>query len=552
MFCLFPFSQVITFSIAIKRMSEILVYKGHQCIAKLDEAHDNVHNEMRKLDQNAEHAFEDINRTFQEIINVVDRRRLEQLSLAKKLREDKRSVLEDQLRLIASEKEKVEREINSLQYHVEVKNITKKINDLGEKMDSVSSLLDPRENCFIRYEYEQNDVDRIHTCVNDFGAIRTSKTFPSLCLASVGKCSAHLRAIVAINAVDYNGQRQVFGGDPVSADLKHDQDGTNVPVTITDNRNGSYEAQFVPPKAGTYTLKITIFGRPIKTYPLLFEATDHINPLCIYGSRGDDTHQFNQPVGLTVNPTNGYVYVLDTGNGRIKVLSQNNTNNSNFSFVSHITGKSLENRSATGIALNTDFESLFVSNWRDKTITEIDLTGNFIRDFSHNDFVEPTYLAVNSKAEILVADNGAKCVFVFHASGKLKCKIEGKNNAKQSCFKAIEALAIGPADEIMIADSAIHIFSSSGELLRHVTAEGKNPGQFCGVSADSAGHLVATRVEKVKTSIQVFDYASGQLKFVINSSEAKLKRPTGIATTSEFHAIVVDLGNDCVKKYRYH
>ena len=531
------------------------MYKGHQCIAKLDEAHDNVQNEMRKLDQNADHAFEDINRTFQEIINMVDRRRQELLSLAKKIREDKHCVLEDQLKLIEAEKEKVDREISSLQYHgVEVKNITKKINDLGEKIDSVSSLLDPRENCFIRYEHMSPAVNTIQACVNDFGAIRTSKTFPSLSTASVGKCSAHLRAVVTVTAVDYNGHKQRFGGDPVSAELRH-EDGTNVTVRVVDNRDGSYEAQFVPPKGGSFTLRICIFGRPIKTYPLIFDATDHINPLCIYGCRGPDTHQFNQPVGLAVNSKDGHVYILDNGNGRIKVLAQNDTNNSPFSFVCHIEGHDMENRSATGIALNTDSESLLISNWRTKKITEIDLKGNFIRHFGHSDFVEPTYLAVNSRGEILVADNGARCVFIFHPSGKLKCKIPGKSDAAARPgpgFGVIGALSVGPEDEIMIADSTIHIFSSAGERLRQVFPQGKDRGQFCGVSADAAGHLVATRVEKVKSFIQVFDYVSGHLKFVINSSEAKLKRPTSIATTNEFHAIVVDLGNDCIKKYRYH
>lgn len=73
-------------------MSEILLYKGQQCIGKLNESAQNVLNEMAKLDQNSELAFEDINRTFQEIINVVDQRRQELLNNAKKIREDKRLV----------------------------------------------------------------------------------------------------------------------------------------------------------------------------------------------------------------------------------------------------------------------------------------------------------------------------------------------------------------------------------------------------------------------------------------------------------------------------
>jgi len=606
---------VITFSIAIKRMSEILVYKGHQCIAKLNEAQDNVQAEMRKLDQNAEHTYEDINRTFQEIINVVDKRRQELLSLAKKIREDKHSVLEDQLRLIQSEKEKVEGEINSLQYQVEVKNITKKINELGEKTDSVTSLLDPRENCFIRFEHGLDKMDNstssaveaVESSICDFGTIRTSKTFPSLCIASViGKCSAHLRSVAIITAYDYNGQRQRYGGDPVSAEVKH-EDGSLVPVKLVDNRDGTYEAHFIPPKGGTFTLKVAIFGRPIKTYPIVFDASDHINPLCIYGCRGPETHQFNQPVGLAVNPLDGLVYILDTGNGRIKVLSQSDTNNSPFTFVSHLKGNGLENKSATGITLGRECKSLLISNWRTKKITEIDLNGNHIRDFTHTDFVEPTYLTVNSRGEIIVADNGAKKVFIFHWVGKLARRIPNTANCDDTTSAAgttttsspiatglmttggkpvsssrislmssastmtsastvtaihhqsnspfggaIGAIAVGPDDDVIIADSSIHIFSTSGEKIREIFSEGRGRGHYGGIAVDAKGHLVATRIEKTKSFIQVFDYSSGQLKFVINSSEAKLKRPSSLATTPEFHAIVVDLGNDCIKKYRYH
>lgn len=545
-------------------MSEILLYKAHQCISKLNEAADNVLTEMRKLDQNADHAFEDINRTFQEIINVVDRRRQELLSYAKKMREDKRSVLREQLDIIETEKAKVETECCGLQYQVEVRNISKKINDLNEKIDAVNNLLDPRENCFIRYEHLHNSaVNDIQVSVNNFGSIRTSKTFPALCTAKMSKCSAHLRSIAFITAYDYNGLRQKFGGDPVSAEIKHIDDGTNVSAKIIDNRDGTYEAHFTPPKSGKYHLRISIFGRPIKDFPLEFEATQHINPLCIYGCRGPDQHQFVQPVGLAINQNNGHVFVLDTGNGRIKVLSQDSSsNNSPFKFIKHIEGHGLENRAGTSIALTPNADSLLVSNWRNKNITEISFDGDFIRHFSHKDFSEPTNIACNSKGEILVADNGIHDIFVFHPVGKLKCKIpiktqqniNNKNNSSskniKNCEEAIEAIAFGPNDDIIIADSTIKIFNSSGQFKRVLYPSGKNKGHYGGITVDTKGNLLATRVEKTKSFIQVFDYESGQLKFTIDSSDAKLKRPSCLATTDD-HVIVVDLGNDCIKKYRY-
>lgn len=552
---------MIPFSIAIKRLSEILLYKAHQCIQKLNEAADNVLNEMRKLDQNSEHSFEDINRTFQEIINVVDRRRQELLSFAKKIREDKRNVLSEQLNIIETEKAKIETECCGLQYQVEVRNISKKISDLNQKLDSVNTLLEPRENCFIRYEHLHNTaVDDIQECVNNFGTIRTSKTFPSLCTASVSKCSSHLRSVAHITAYDYNGMRQKFGGDPVSAELKHMSDNTNISTKIVDNRDGTYEAHFTPPKSGVYSLKISIFGRPIKDYPIEVEASEHINPLCIYGCRGSDQHQFVQPVGLAISQKDGRIYVLDTGNGRIKILLQNDCINSPFTFVKHIEGHGLDNRAGTGITLTADSETILVSNWRNKNITELTLDGQFVRHFSHRDFIEPTSLDVNSKGEIIVADNGSHAVFLFHPVGKLNTKITGipsNNSSKQSSGRGFEPLGVIGAvcfdseGNILVADSRILVFDSSGRFKRQIYSEGKNKGQYCGISVDNKQNLLATRVEKFKSFIQVFDLSSGQLKFCIDSSDAKLKRPTSLVTTNDDHVIVVDLGNDCIKKYRY-
>jgi hypothetical protein len=62
-----------------------------------------------------------------------------------------------------------------------VRNITKKISDLNEKLDTTSTLSEPRENSFLRYEYKHNDALReIAKAVGHFGRIAVSTTFPAL------------------------------------------------------------------------------------------------------------------------------------------------------------------------------------------------------------------------------------------------------------------------------------------------------------------------------------------------------------------------------------
>src|SRR5699024_2077194 len=93
---------------------------------------------------------------------------------------------------------------------------------------------------------------------------------------------------------------------------------------------------------------------------------------------------------LAIDDTDGYVYVLDTGNGRIKKLLQNQCNNSPFRFIDHIEGNGLENRAATGIAYCKQSHSLLVTNWRNRDIKQFSCDGQFISKFDHADLLEPT------------------------------------------------------------------------------------------------------------------------------------------------------------------
>ena len=51
--------------------------------------------------------------------------------------------------------------------------------------------------------------------------------------------------------------------------------------------------------------------------------------------------------------------------------------------------------------------------------------------------------------------------------------------------------------------------------------------------------------------VHAFQLHSGKHLFSIDSHADKMKRPAGLATTNDGHVLVVDLGNDCVKKFRY-
>lgn len=540
---------VIPFSIAIKRMSEILLYKANECTSKLDTANENVTKEMHKLDHRGDAAYEEVRLIFEEVVKAVEKRRDEVLLDVKRKKDEKRKVLEEQLKIIQTEKTEVDADVEKMQHQVEVRNITKKISELNTKLDAVSQLSEPRENSYMVFCRNEgiSYQDHIRQMLKNVGSVKTSKTFPSLCRATMETSISNLETTARIQTIDYNGKMQDHGGDPITGEVI-DEKGNQITTKLYDNEDGSYTLKFTAKGVGTFCMKVNIFDRPIKDCPLFFEVTEHNSPVLSFGAKGIKEKGFIQPCSLTVDH-NDDLYVVDTGNSRIKVLSKN------LDFQSHIFNENLEGRSVTGVCLGSSGDTLVTVNWRTKTITEMSLDGRTIGGFSHDDMIEPIAVAVNNNDEVLIADNGVGCILVFESCGKLKRKIgcKGKNKGE---FKELSSVCVGPDGEIIVADTRIIVFSANGEFLREIgTVSSKDGprGRYCGVSVDRSGLLLAARMEKAKSYIQVFSLKDGSLHSVIDSHGSKLKRPTGVAVSQsdDNFAYVVDIGHDCVRKYRY-
>lgn len=133
-----------------------------------------------------------------------------------------------------------------------------------------------------------------------------------------------LQAAVVVETVDYHGHPRNVGGDLITAELTladsihSENQSSSIETEILDLENGTYEVLFRPPSASRYILKLSVFERPIKDYPLFFDATEHNEPIKIYGRRGNGKDEFHQPVAVAVDD-DGMIYILDTGNSRIKV-----------------------------------------------------------------------------------------------------------------------------------------------------------------------------------------------------------------------------------------
>lgn len=461
---------VIPFSTAIKRMSEILNYRSQQCSSKLDEARDNVQREIEKLESNCSNAFHDITSAFEKIKTVIEEREKELTEEAKKLHEYKKNVLLEQLKTIEQEKSNLNTNSSvKINNETDVKNLSKKISDLTKKNDTALALFTPRENCFICFENENDEaLSSMQESVNNYGKIRTSKTYPPYCTSRLICYSTNLRSTALVQSIDYNGSHQTIGGDPIQAELMiaGSNEEINGEIKIIDKRDGTYEVSFIPPVPGKYQLFIYIFNRPIKNCPLTFETNSHHNPVATFGqsSRKGLANQFDyfsQPASLTINKHNGRVYILDSFNNRIKVLAQIDSQECPFSFMQHIQ-PDFFGRSCTGIALlypEEDDEcdehgiqtlslsptkppnpTILVTDWRNRMIYELNADGKLIRQLTHDDLFEPTNIVVDSRGRIFVVDR--ESIFVFNSTGKLLHRLTGykyrSTSSKQSDSSSIK------------------------------------------------------------------------------------------------------------------
>ena len=60
-------------------------------------------------------------------------------------------------------------------------------------------------------------MEKLGEMVLHLGEIKTSKTFPSLCRVTMDTAIANLETIARLQTINYDGEVQTNGGDPVTA-----------------------------------------------------------------------------------------------------------------------------------------------------------------------------------------------------------------------------------------------------------------------------------------------------------------------------------------------
>ena len=535
--------NVVPFAIAIRRVSEILAYKASQCMTNLDAASAAVEREMRRLDNEAERCVETVDRVFTELATAIDQRQHDFMSTARGLCHDKTSVLEEQLAVVSAERERSQ----ALCKHLppDVRAITTRISKLNELLDASAFLGEPRENSYI--EFSDVGIEQLQSAILNFGAVRTSETFPALCTVQFADpyITVNLSTKACILTYDASGCRQTVGGDPITVDLL-DCFHKSVPVTVLDVGDGTYEVMFTPLTSGSHSMTVRIFDRIVgSSVPFTFITSPLHRPVSMFTG-------LHQPVSVALD--GDLLYVLDTGNSRVVVFNVSLAS-SHVLPARCIVNDALTQRGATGMSLihKDTTPLLYVVNWRTCHVSMFTTSAGIVQQsFDCDEFIEPTSLTVTADGTIFVADNGIHGIFVFAPCGKLVRKIEltGSGNSQSDLITCIYALHTCP--ELLVCDHRVRSFTHAGKFLYELPAgDSKGRGQYGGVAVDSVGRYLVSRSERGRSMIQVFSCDQCWLFSIECHADTRLRRPSGLAVDNCGHVFVADLGNNCIRKFRY-
>ena len=286
---------------------------------------------------------------------------------------------------------------------------------------------------------------------------------------------------IQIDTVDYYGKKRTEGGDPVSIIItdpsmsrlqyttqkphqKPTEKADNQEPAIVDQNNGSYRFTFTPNLIGRYRLDISIFSRSIYQMPIFMVVNEFADPLWTFGgvssnsssnsmasstptassstllrnfsfhNKGTGDRDFNMPI--CVRCVDKLIYILDSGNDRIKILNKNGQ------FVGNIKYEWLNGSSSTALALHVKNSnvSLITLNWRLKSMSKYNLETKTAESFTLAELDEPIAISETFHPDLYIVQDNKRKLYLCTSFGSvlydsLEARLKSACNIKSVvCF----------------------------------------------------------------------------------------------------------------------
>jgi hypothetical protein len=259
-----------------------------------------------------------------------------------------------------------------------------------------------------------------------------------------------------------------------------------------------------------------------------------------------------KPTGITID-SNGDIYVIDSGNSKIKKFDSNGK--LLYSWGSSGSGNG-EFVNPNGIVVGKNY--VYIADTGNARIQMFDKNGTFVYSWGmYGDdpgkFHTPTAMALDEKGDFFVADSGRDAIQIFDSDYAFAYDIrplltEGSN------FTAINGILFDSQNNFYASaiDNKILKFSDSGNFINFFGSMGAEKGRFdnpTAIALDSNGNFYVADTNNHR--IEKFDPDGN---FILSwGSEGneveQFEEPVGLVIDSSDNIYVVDKGNNNIQKF---
>ena len=305
----------------------------------------------------------------------------------------------------------------------------------------------------------------------------------------------------------------------VTAKVVETRTGENTTAQITDNNDGTYIISFATQQVGKMDLSVFVNEQEIKESPFRFVVQESSvkqkiitirdnsfgqlcgiacssNGMCavadwfknlVYvfnnegrqirkiGGRGHKDGQFKFPYDVAFDDNNK-LYVSDRHNHRVQKFDANGN------YLLQFGGKGAgEGQLNHPVGITSHQDKVYVADRENKRISVFQNDGKFSSIIGEGQLSQKFDIAINFNSEILVADWGVDCIYIFtldgHCINEMTLHTQtGRVELKNAC-----SLTMDSNGYIFIADTDSHcisIFDKIGNCISHFGSKGSNDDQF--------------------------------------------------------------------------
>ena len=409
--------------------------------------------------------------------------------------------------------------------------------------------------------FEFTHPDLLESCQR-FGEVQSHMTplFPEKCYATGEGAQRAIRgemAALTLFTVDKDGRECVDGNASITGELVSRSDGTVVHCEVVEERNNSYDLQYLPRSQGQHDLHIKVDRTHIRDSPMAVRVVGEFQ-----GTHVKTIEGLKGPWRLAIMGS-GEIVVAENGAECVSVFNREGHKLRSF-------GES-KGEYPLGVALCNDNTVLVTSGGENHRVRRFTLDGQLLAASAGNNqrggldsqFNTPWSIATNlTNDKVYVCDTFNHRIQVLNNDLKYSSTIgTGSRGSTLGELKEPSDIAVDKDGNIFVADSEnnrIQVFSPSGEFIRQFQELGpemgelEEPTSMC-INRETVYVLDCDKYEfeNGKRRLTTFDTKGNYIKSYFGTKggdkPGEFNSAYGIAVDKEGYVYISDTGNNRIQ-----